>query len=328
MTIENIVNIVGGKLLNEPKVKKVESATIYPSKVENGDLFFALDKESAKKAIENGAFAIVFDFDLEITDPEIAYIKVDSIKSATINFLRYINLQKESKIYLFEDVEISLLKMIVSRRTNIYTIISNNWQKSFETLLNSDYEIYITSSKELASAISPNYCLQESMASGYIISDSLLKTTFKIDKFIYQSVSMPPFLFDRLRRVVKFCQEHQTEYDINRLKYPKEFKPIYIQNDLTPAPFGTTDRVLIFSNSLNIIQEALEYLKKEGKWIKSIVLTPPKTKLENLNKPIWYKDLFDAKELLKKEYYNYAFCYNINPEDILNKEDIDYSLFN
>ncbi len=193
MTIENLVNIIGGTIVNNPKVKKVEAATIYPSKVESGDLFFAIDKESANKAVENGAYAIVYDFDLEITDPEIAYIKVNSIKSATINFLRYVNLQKESKIYLFKDVEVSLLKMIVSRKSSIYTIISNNWQKSFETILNSDYEIYITTSKELATSISPNYLEQEGLASGYIISDSLLKTTFKIDKYIYQNISIPPF---------------------------------------------------------------------------------------------------------------------------------------
>ncbi len=328
MTIENLINIIGGTLVNEPKVKRIESATIYPSKVESGDLFFAIDKESVNKAINNGAFAIVYDFDLEIEDPEIAYIKVDSIKNATVNFLRYINIQKESKIYLFEEIDVSLLKMIVSRKSSIYTIISNNWQKSFETILNSDYEIYITTSKELANSISPSYLTQENLANGYIISDSLLKTTFKIDKYIYQNISISPLFIDNLKRVVKFCKDNEIEYDINRIKYPKEFKPLYIENDLTPAQFGTTERVLIFTNSLKIIESALEYLRKESKWIKSIVLTPPKTKLENLNKPIWYNDLINAKEVLKKEFYHYAFCYNLKPEEILNKEDIDYNLFN
>ncbi len=128
--------------------------------------------------------------------------------------------------------------------------------------------------------------------------------------------------------MVNFCQDNEIGYDINRVKYPKEFKPLYIENDLTPAQFGTTERVLIFSNSLKIIEDALEYLRREGKWIKSIVLTPPKIKIDNLNKPTWYKDIESAKEVLKKEFYHYAFCYNLTPEDIINKENIDYSLFN
>ena len=327
MTIENLINIVGGKLTNEPKIKKVESATIYPSKVDSGDLFFACDNEDIEKAVENGAYAIVYSGDIEIKDPEIAYIKVDSVKSASINFLRYVTLQKGCKIYLFEDVEISFLKQIAYRRSSVYTILTHDWQKSFEAILNSDYEIYITDSKELAESISPNYQTQDELAYGYVVSDSLLKTTFKIDKYIYQNALMPPFFIDNIRRVVKFCQDHDIDYDINRLKYTKEFKPYYIENDLSPANIGTTEKVLIFVNSLKVIEKAIQYLRYDGKWIKSIVLTPPKTKMETVSRPNWYETVEEAKEILKNEFFHYAFCYKLKPEEILNRENSDIGLF-
>ena len=327
MTIENLINIIGGELQNEPKINRVESATIYPSKVDSGDLFFATDKESAQKAIENGAFAIVYEAELEITDSEIAYIKVESIKEATLKFLRYIVLQKESKIYLFEDIDISFLKQIVSRRSSIYTIISSDWKKSFEAVLNSDYEVYITNSKELAESLSPNYRTQKELAYGYIISDSLLKTTFKIDKYIYQNAQMSPLFIDNIKKVVKFCQDWDIEYDINRLKYTKEFRPFYVEDDLTPSNIGTTEKVLIFVNNLKIVDRAIQYLRQEGKWIKSIVLTPPKSKLETVDRPNWYQNEQEAKEILKNNFFHYAFCYNLKPEDILNKEEDNNSLF-
>ncbi len=327
MTIENLINIIGGELVNEPKIKRVESATIYPSKVDSGDLFFATDKESADKAIENGAFAIVYEDELEITDSEIAYIKVESIKEATLKFLRYVVLQKESKIYLFEDIDISFLKQIVSRRSSIYTIISSDWKKSFEAVLNSDYEVYITNSKELAESLSPNYKTQKELAYGYIISDSLLKTTFKIDKYIYQNAQMSPLFIDNIKKVVKFCQDWDIGYDINRLKYTKEFRPFYVEDDLTPSNIGTTEKVLIFVNDLKIVDRAIQYLRHDGKWIKSIVLTPPKSKLETVDRPNWYQNEQEAKEILKNNFFHYAFCYNLKPEDILNRDEDNNSLF-
>ena len=327
MTIENLINIVGGKLVNEPKITKIQSATIYPSKVESGDLFFATDKDSAQKAIENGAFAVVYEGELEITDSEIAYIKVDSIKDSTLKFLRYVVLQKESKIYLFEDIDISFLKLIVARRSSIYTIISSDWKKSFEAVLNSDFEVYITNSKELAKSLSPNYKTQKEVAYGYVIEDSLLKTSFKIDKYIYQNALMSPLFIENIKKVVKFCQDWDIEYDINRLKYTKEFRPFYVEDDLTPSNIGTTEKVLIFVNNLKIVDRAIQYLREEGKWIKSIVLTPPKSKLDTVDRPNWYQNEQEAKEILKNNFFHYAFCYNLKPEDILNKEEDNNSLF-
>ena len=328
MHIENLLNIINGETINSPKVKKVESATIYPSKVDMGDLFFACNKEDVQKAVENGAYAIVFEGDKpKITDKEIAYIKVDSIKEATIKFLRYILVQKKSQIYYFEDIEVSLFKQITTKKSSIYTILSDNWQKSFESILNSDFEIFITTNLEDAKNLSPNYKSLVNLANGYIISDSLLKTTFKIDKYIYQNMDIAPFFVDNLRKVVYFCKEREIEYDINRVKYTKEFKPIYIDKNLNALPKGGSEKVLIFTNSLKVINSSIEYLKREGKWIKSIVLTPPKTKLESISRPTWYNSLDEVKDILKNEHFHYAFCYKLNIQDVITNSKEYPALF-
>jgi ferrochelatase len=319
MYIENLLHLIDGKIINEPKVKKVESATIYPSKVEMGDLFFACNKEDISKAVENGAYAVVFEgAKPKIEDKEIAYIEVSSIKEATIKFLRFILTQKKSQIYYFEDIESSFLKLISSRKSSIYTILSDNWQKSFESILNSNYDIFITTNIDDAQTLSPNFKSLEELATGYIISDSLLKTTFKIEKYIYQNVEIAPFFIDNLRKVVKFCQDNDIEYDLNRIKYTKEFKPIYVDKDLNALPKGSSEKVLIFVNSTKIVDKSIEYLRKEGKWIKSLVFTPPKTKLETVDRPIWFKSPNEVKETLKKEHFHYAFCYKLEIKDIIN----------
>ncbi len=318
MHIENLLNIIGGEVTNSPKVEKIDSATIYASKVELGDLFFAYDKEDIQKAVSNGAYAIVYEGNNpEMTDSEIAYIRVDSIKEATTKFLRYIMVQKESNIYYFKNIEASYLKQIVSRKTNLYTILSEDWKKSFEKILNSDYDIFITTNESDAKILSPNYKKLSKLASGYIISDSLLKTTFKIDKYIYQNVDIAPFFVDNLRGVVEFCKDNELEYDINRVKYPKEFKPIFIDKDLNALPRGSSEKVLIFVTSTATIDRAIEYIRHDGKWIKSLVFTPPKTKLEKIDRPIWFSKPEEIKEILKKEHFHYAFLYQVEVEDII-----------
>jgi len=328
MHIENLLNIIDGKIINNPKVEKIESATIYQSKVEMGDLFFACNSEDITKAVEHGAYAIVYEGSKpKIEDKEIAYIEVNSIKDATIKFLRYILVQKQSQIYYFENIESSFLKQVSHRKNSIYTILGDDWQKNFEIVLNSDFSIFITTNEEDAKTLSPNYKSLKNLAYGYIISDSLLKTTFKIDRYIYQNVDIAPFFVDNLRKVVKFCSDNGIDYDINRVKYTKEFKPIYIDKDLNALPKGASEKVLIFVNSTKIIDKSIEYLRHQGRWIKSLVLTPPKTKLENIDRPTWYNTANEVKEILKKEHFHYAFCYKLEIEDIISNSKEYPALF-
>ena len=328
MTIENLLNIIDGSTINEAKVTKIESATIYPSKVELGDLFFAYDKEHIQKAIENGAYAIVYEGEEpQITDEEIAYIKVNSIKEATIKFLRYVLIQKEAQIYYFEDIEYSFIKQISYKKSTLFTLLPDNWQKSFELILNSNYQIFISKNEKDAKDLSPTYKKLTKTASGYIVSDTLLRSTVKIENFIYQDMELSPIFFENLTKVVAFCKEHDIAYDINRVRYTKEFLPFYIEKDLSPTTRGSSDKVLIFTNDTKIIDRAINYLRKEGKWIKSIALTPPKTKLENIDKPNWYSSVDEAKEILKSLHFNYAFCYKLTPQEILNNSDDEHRLF-
>lgn len=328
MDIENLLNIIDGEIINQPKVKKVEAATIYPSKVNLGDLYFAYEQNSIEKAIQNGAYAIVFEGDNpKISDSEIAYIKVDSIKNATIKFLRYILIQKASEVYYFKPVESSFLKQLSYKKNSIYSILPDNWQKSFETILNSDYQIFITTSLKDAKSLSSSYKQLHNNSNGYIVSDSLLKTTFRIDKYVYQNMDITPFFFENFLKVITFCKENEINFDINRLKYTKEFQPHFIEDNLTPVSKGQTQKVLLFVNDTSTIDKSIEYLRGEGRWIKSIALTPPKTKLQTIDRPYWYNSPEEAKEVLKKEFYHYAFCYKLSPNNIFTNKKERETLF-
>jgi len=202
MKIEDILNLTEGVLANTPKVQAIEAATVYPSKVEHGDLFFSSIQEDIDKAIQNGAYAIVYDDESIVkNDNEIAWIKVSDIQLAAFKLIRYVVIKKEANFYLFSKHELTFLKMILTHKTNI-SFISNDWKKAFEQILNSDDSLFICTDKELLQLINPDIKKLDREVDGYAVSDTLFRTTFKVGSFVYQEKELIPFHLEYLLRVV------------------------------------------------------------------------------------------------------------------------------
>jgi ferrochelatase len=84
--------------------------------------------------------------------------------------------------------------------------------------------------------------------------------------------------------------------------------------------------VAIFTDNLQDINRAREYIKFNGTWVKSIVLTPPKTKVENITRPHWFESEEEVRDILSTLHFNYAFIYSLD-RSILHKIKQEYSLF-
>lgn len=326
MKIEDILNLTDGVLLGEPKVQAVNAATVYPSKVEQGDLFFSSDQEEIDKAVENGAYAIITD-NKEIVkkDDEIAWIEVSDVKLAAFKLIRYVTLKKEAVFYLLQKHELSFLKMILTHKSNI-AFMAHDWRKLFEQILNSDDYLFVGTDKELLSMITPDVKMPKDDVDGYLISDTLFKSTFKVGGFVYQEKELAPFHLDFLLRVVDFCNTHDLPYDIERVKYTKHFLPVFIDTNLKSIYAGKSDRVAIFTDNLADIYRSREYIKRSNKWVKSIVLTPPKTKIDDIDRPYWFENEDELRDILKNIHFNYAFIYKAD-KTMLNTIKEEYSLF-
>ena len=326
MKIEDILNLTEGVLSNTPKVQAIEAASVYPSKIDHGDLFFSSDQEEIDKAIENGAYAIVYDDENIVrNDDEIAWIKVSDIQLAAFKLIRYVVIKKEASFYLLSEHELTFLKMILTHKTNI-AFIANDWRKAFEQILNSDDALFIGTDKELMKLIKPDATKLEREVDGYVVSDTLFRTTFKVGGFVYQEKELIPFHLEYLLRVVHFCDEQELPYSVDRIKYTKHFMPVFIDMKLKSTRPSNSDRVAIFTDNLPDIAKAREYVMRSNMWVKSIVLTPPKTKVPNIDHPHWFNNEEEVREILKSIHFNYAFIYNAD-KSILNTIKEEYSLF-
>jgi ferrochelatase len=327
MTIDALLNLTDGMLKSTPTIQSIEGATVFPSKVEHGDLFISSDPEEIKSALANGAYAIIYDDEHIIpSDQEIAWIQVGSIEDAAFRLLRYVILAKEIEFFLLNEHENSLLKMIILQKGAI-VFIAEDWKKAFEQILNSSQKLFVGTDKDLMKQIKPDVKLLKSdINEGYIISDTLFRTTFKVGGYVYQNKELIPFHFDHLLRVVDFCETHNQPYSIDRIRYTKQFIPVFIDGELKTTQSSKSDKVVIFTDNLTDINKAREYIKYQNSWVKSIVLTPPKTKVENLDRPMWFESEDEVRKILKSAHFNYAFVYTLD-KSILNNIKKEYSLF-
>ncbi len=326
MKIEDIVNLTEGTLTNTPKVQAIEAATAYHSKVEHGDLFFSSNQEEIDQAIANGAYAIVYDnSDIVRKDDEIAWIKVSNLQLAAFKLVRYVILKKEAKFFLLSEHELTFLKMILVHKSNI-SFISNDWRRAFEQILNSEASLFVGADKELMELIKPDVPKLNKEVEGYLVFDTLFRSTFKVGGFVYQEKELIPFHLEYLLRVIDFCEVNDLAYSIDRLKYTKHFTPVFIDGKLKSTQASKSDRVAIFTDNISDITKAREYVKRSNMWVKSIVCTPPKTTVPGIDHPHWFKTEDEVREILKNIHFNYAFIYNAD-KSILNTIKEEYSLF-
>ena len=326
MKISDLLHITGGTLESDAKVQAIEGATVFPSKVESGDLFFAARPEEIAAALEHGAYAIVYEGERPAdTDEEIAWIRVESVRDAAFRLLRYVLLSKETEFALLRPHEMSFLRMILTQKSGI-AFLPADWTRAFEMILNSDRRLFVGSDAELINTLTPDPERLEEEAEGMMISDTLFRSTFKVHGYIYQQKEMAPFHLEPLLRTVAFCDRHQLPYSLDRLRYTRHFQPVFVDNALQPVTKGASDRVLIFTDNLEDIVQAREYVRYQSSWARSIVLTPPKTKVENVERPYWFENPEEAKEILKKTPYNYAFIYSLDRE-MLREMKEKYTLF-
>ena len=326
MKIEDILNLTEGVLINTPQVQAIEAATVFQSKVEHGDLFFSSNQEEINQAIKNGAYTIIYDDESIIcTDEEIAWIKVSDIQLAAFKLIRYVTIKKEAQFFLISDHELTFLKMILTHKTNI-EFIANDWRKAFEQILNSDGTLYVGTDKELMKLIKPDIQRLERDVDGYVVFDTLFKTTFKVGSYIYQEKDLIPFHIESLLRVIYFAEQNSLPYDIEKLRYTKHFNPVFIDSQLKSTRSDKSDKVAIFTDNVEDIVEAREYIKRSNNWVKGIVLTPPKTKVPGIDRPHWFENESEVRAILKNTLFNYAFILNAD-RSVLNTIKEEYSLF-
>jgi len=276
MKISSIVDIVQGLLQNDPSISFITQQHTNLSKIKDGDLFISSNPEEIKLAVQQGAFSVIYDIELDISvlDTEIAWIKVDSIDKSIIQLLRFTLSQKDIDTFYMNKVEYNILQSIINQNNDIL-ILQNSLKENFELLNNNTlYKTLISDNLPLLKQIDPTYTYIEQLQHNItnLTIHSLFKTSFSWQKQYFAYLHLSYLYVEQFLNIINFCQQHKIKYDINKTTNLSYMKPIFIDKQNHIIDFGKSCRFILTNNQTTLIDNEIKFITKYYKYGKITIL--------------------------------------------------------
>ena len=306
MKISSIVDIVDGELLNSPSISFINNISSDANKVKTSDMFIAKNIEDLKIALQNGAYAVIFEKDFEVIDNEIAFIKVKNLELALLKIARYKLSTLKIKSYFCTDETFDMLKLYQNNHTKPIFLISKNIEKAFKFIDDiKDGDILISKNKKLLESIYPDSKefekkLDENSIKN-LIKHSLFELSFSYKDIYFSKLRLSKIYLNSFLNIYDFFKGN---IDISKLKLYSNFKAIFIDKDFQPIESGKSDSFIICQTNKNLIPIEIAYLKNEFKYAKTIFVSKYKISFLDEKEQIIINNIEDLKNILKNLKFN------------------------
>ena len=306
MKISSIVDIVDGELQNSPSISFINNISSDANKVKTSDMFIAKNIEDLKIALQNGAYAVIFEKDFEVIDNEIAFIKVKNLELALLKIVRYKLSTLKIKSYFCTDETFDMLKLYQNNHTKPIFLISKNIEKAFKFIDDiKDGDILISKNKKLLESIYPDSKefekkLDENSIKN-LIKHSLFELSFSYKDIYFSKLRLSKIYLNSFLNIYDFFKGN---IDISKLKLYSNFKAIFIDKDFQPIESGKSDSFIICQTNKNLIPIEIAYLKNEFKYAKTIFVSKYKISFLDEKEQIIINNIEDLKNILKNLKFN------------------------
>ena len=306
MKISSIVDIVDGELLNSPSISFINNISSDANKVKTSDMFIAKNIEDLKIALQNGAYAVIFEKDFEVIDNEIAFIKVKNLELALLKIVRYKLSTLKIKSYFCTDETFDMLKLYQNNHTKPIFLIYKNIEKVFKFIDDiKDGDILISKNKKLLESIYPDSKefekkLDENSIKN-LIKHSLFELSFSYKDIYFSKLRLSKIYLNSFLNIYDFFKGN---IDISKLKLYSNFKAIFIDKDFQPIESGKSDSFIICQTNKNLIPIEITYLKNEFRYAKTIFVSKYKISFLDEKEQIIINNIEDLKNILKNLKFN------------------------
>lgn len=307
MRLENILALVNGELLNVPSVTAVENIAIEAHRVTRGDLFIAKNSSDIQEAVDNGAYAIVFENSTEITDNEIAWIRVNSNKEALLRLMRFHLVEKNLNAFECDKVTLKLAKQLQTAED--FYILDTTIERSLAKLWNIKEKSTVLYNPSLTGngLFVPSRKMPEASADKITIAEqTLFETSFIADDTFYERQPLSPFFIPYLSRLLGFLKEENISYKLRPFSRIAHFEPIFTDASFNIREFGASNRVLIFEEDLSLITSQISFLNEEAAWAKIIYIVPCSIYKNAQADVFTYEARDDIIDILKHNDFHFA----------------------
>ncbi|GHR13162.1 hypothetical protein VN0438_13450 [Helicobacter pylori] len=311
--VNEAVELSLGELQNTPSISYFNSIVLSLNKVQKGSLFVAKDHTLIPKALELGAYGILYAGEYPLSDRDVAWIKLKDIEHSLNHLFKFCLLNERVVGALLSPIELEIASKIV--------VSDFVWclKESLEDLfIIEGCKIAFFDKLEWLHLFYKQERLKEDLKESRLI---VLNQSFFCSALVYEKqeyeLKMPCIFLEPLKRVIQLCEKLQIEFDLNLLgkkEYPLDHcKPFFVNKNLEIAPYGATARVIVAETSKELfetmLQEALETLS----WGKIVVFCRKNSAVffKKAN-PYFYTTQNNLKEQLKNLAFNFAFIYGIS----------------
>ncbi len=317
MQISSILDIIDGRLLNQPSISFIYSIKTNPFKVKEGDLFIVQNSEDIEVALKNGAFALILDEDLEISDKEIAWIKVNSLKESMIKLIRYLLSNKKITAFYCNKVSYELFEIL--KKPSIHShikLVPKKLDKFFKMIDElEENDTLISKDQKILDSIYPvnfNFNTKKYNVKN-LIEHSIFETTFSYQDKYFSKLKISSLY---LREFLDVYTYLDFNADLNKLKQFNNLKPIFVDKLINHVDFGKSDKFLIAQKDEELILKEVKYLEQKYSYAKVLYLT---TKDIDDNQDIDYtfiNSLDDLKHYLKKTKFNGVYFIGVSYDEL------------
>ncbi len=321
MRLENILALTHGEVVNEPFVKTFENIVFDAHKVKRGDLFIAFDEESIESAVLNGAYGVVFDKPTQISDREIAWIKVQDLNDALQRLLRFQLIDKEITVYKCNKIVLKLALQVMSEPNfialdgDIKSIVKNLW------------DIPDSSAVLFCPALTPKEIFTDiksiaktSIEPINIVEQTLFETSFIYDNVFYERQLISPFFMPYLEELLHLFKTLKINFRLRKFTPIDHFEPVFTNKNFEIKEFGTSDKVLIFESTSELIDSEIAFLRKQANWANIIFILPfqDSDKYSEEKNVYRYQNKNEIKDILKSNSFHFALIVGVD-KSILSK---------
>lgn len=319
MRLENFLALTQATLVNEPYINSFENIVFEASKIKRGDLFFAYDYKNIELAVANGAYGVVFESPTQISDSEIAWIKVNSLDNALKKLLRFKMIEKEIVAYECNEIVLKLSLQIITQLN--FISLTGDLKSIFKSLWNAENKTTVLfcpvlSDREIFANVKK--IPTNSFESIVIMEQTLFETSFIYDNIFYERQLISPFFIPYLEELLHLLKTLKINYKLKKFTPINHFEAVFTNKKFEIKSFGTSDKVLIFEPNINLIDSQILFLQRHASWANIIFIAPSHIKsYENKNIFI-YKNEKDIINILKNNNFHFALIAGVD-KSILNK---------
>ncbi|WQY53379.1 ferrochelatase [Helicobacter pylori] len=320
--VNEAVELSLGELQNTPSISYFNSIVLSLNKVQKGSLFVAKDHALIPKALELGAYGILYTGEYPLSDRDVAWIKLKDIEHSLNHLFKFCLLNECVVGALLSPIELEIASKIIM--SDFVWCLKESLEDLFIT---EGCKIAFFDKLEWLHLFYKQERLKEDLKESrlIILNQSFFCSTLVYEKQEYE-FKMPCIFLEPLKRVIQLCEKLQIAFDLNLLgkkEYPLDHcKPFFVNKNLEIAPYGATARVVVAETSKELFEMMLQKALETLSWGKIVVFCR-KNSVAFFKKtnPYFYTTQNNLKEQLKNLAFNFAFIYGISSshlESLLN----------